>query len=99
MAFPETTVLAASPLESGDVAVWGGPSRLAYDGVDRLADGRLNFEIGDGPRPALQEMASIFKETAFSSLRVEGVPFQSYAAKLDPVESFAKGCIRCNNRE
>jgi alkylated DNA repair protein (DNA oxidative demethylase) len=27
------------PLESGDVAVWGGPSRLAYHGVDPLADG------------------------------------------------------------
>jgi DNA oxidative demethylase len=26
-------------LESGDVVVWGGPSRLAFHGVDRLADG------------------------------------------------------------
>ena len=26
-------------LESGDVAVWGGPSRLAFHGVDKLADG------------------------------------------------------------
>jgi DNA oxidative demethylase len=26
-------------LESGDVAVWGGPSRLAYHGVAKLADG------------------------------------------------------------
>jgi alkylated DNA repair protein (DNA oxidative demethylase) len=27
-------------LESGDVVVWGGPSRLAYHGVDPLAEGR-----------------------------------------------------------
>jgi len=27
------------PLESGDVAVWGGPSRLAFHGVAPLADG------------------------------------------------------------
>jgi alkylated DNA repair protein (DNA oxidative demethylase) len=27
------------PVESGDVAVWGGPSRLAYHGVAPLADG------------------------------------------------------------
>jgi alkylated DNA repair protein (DNA oxidative demethylase) len=26
-------------LESGDVAVWGGPARLAFHGVDKLADG------------------------------------------------------------
>ena len=26
-------------LESGDVVVWGGPSRLAYHGIDPLADG------------------------------------------------------------
>lgn len=26
-------------LESGDVVVWGGPSRLAFHGVDTLADG------------------------------------------------------------
>jgi DNA oxidative demethylase len=26
-------------LESGDVAVWGGPARLAFHGVDPLADG------------------------------------------------------------
>ena len=26
-------------LESGDVAVWGGPARLAYHGVDPLAEG------------------------------------------------------------
>jgi alkylated DNA repair protein (DNA oxidative demethylase) len=26
-------------LESGDVAVWGGPTRLAFHGVDTLADG------------------------------------------------------------
>ncbi len=26
-------------LESGDVAVWGGPTRLAYHGVAPLADG------------------------------------------------------------
>ncbi len=26
-------------LETGDVVVWGGPARLAYHGVDRLADG------------------------------------------------------------
>jgi alkylated DNA repair protein (DNA oxidative demethylase) len=26
-------------LESGDVVVWGGPARLAYHGVDPLADG------------------------------------------------------------
>jgi DNA oxidative demethylase len=26
-------------LESGDVAVWGGPARLAFHGVERLADG------------------------------------------------------------
>jgi DNA oxidative demethylase len=26
-------------LESGDVVVWGGPSRLAFHGVDKLADG------------------------------------------------------------
>ena len=26
-------------LENGDVVVWGGPSRLAYHGVDTLADG------------------------------------------------------------
>jgi len=26
-------------LESGDVAVWGGPSRLAFHGIDKLADG------------------------------------------------------------
>ncbi|HUZ65786.1 MAG TPA: DNA oxidative demethylase AlkB [Acetobacteraceae bacterium] len=26
-------------LESGDVAVWGGPSRLAFHGIDPLADG------------------------------------------------------------
>lgn len=26
-------------LESGDVAVWGGPARLAFHGVDTLADG------------------------------------------------------------
>jgi DNA oxidative demethylase len=25
-------------LESGDVVVWGGPSRLAFRGVDKLAD-------------------------------------------------------------
>lgn len=27
------------PLASGDVVVWGGPSRLAFHGVDKLADG------------------------------------------------------------
>jgi alkylated DNA repair protein (DNA oxidative demethylase) len=27
------------PLASGDVAVWGGPARLAFHGVERLADG------------------------------------------------------------
>ena len=27
-------------LESGDVVVWGGPSRLAFHGVDTLADGQ-----------------------------------------------------------
>jgi alkylated DNA repair protein (DNA oxidative demethylase) len=27
-------------LESGDVVVWGGPSRLAFHGVDALTDGR-----------------------------------------------------------
>jgi DNA oxidative demethylase len=27
-------------LESGDVVVWGGPSRLAFHGVDPLADGK-----------------------------------------------------------
>ena len=27
------------PLESGDVAVWGGPSRLFFHGVDKLPDG------------------------------------------------------------
>jgi len=27
------------PLESGDVAVWGGPTRLAFHGIERLADG------------------------------------------------------------
>jgi alkylated DNA repair protein (DNA oxidative demethylase) len=26
-------------LESGDVVVWGGPSRLAFHGVDTLANG------------------------------------------------------------
>jgi alkylated DNA repair protein (DNA oxidative demethylase) len=26
-------------LESGDVVVWGGPARLAFHGIDRLADG------------------------------------------------------------
>jgi alkylated DNA repair protein (DNA oxidative demethylase) len=26
-------------LESGDVAVWGGPARLAFHGVDKLAEG------------------------------------------------------------
>jgi DNA oxidative demethylase len=26
-------------LDSGDVAVWGGPARLAYHGIDPLADG------------------------------------------------------------
>jgi alkylated DNA repair protein (DNA oxidative demethylase) len=26
-------------LENGDVVVWGGPSRLAFHGVDTLADG------------------------------------------------------------
>ena len=26
-------------LESGDIAVWGGPARLAYHGVAPLADG------------------------------------------------------------
>jgi alkylated DNA repair protein (DNA oxidative demethylase) len=26
-------------LESSDVVVWGGPSRLAFHGVDKLADG------------------------------------------------------------
>jgi DNA oxidative demethylase len=26
-------------LESGDVVVWGGPTRLAFHGIDRLADG------------------------------------------------------------
>ena len=26
-------------LESGDVVVWGGPSRLAFHGVDKLPDG------------------------------------------------------------
>jgi DNA oxidative demethylase len=26
-------------LENGDVVVWGGPSRLAFHGVDKLADG------------------------------------------------------------
>jgi alkylated DNA repair protein (DNA oxidative demethylase) len=26
-------------LESGDVVVWGGPARLAFHGVDPLADG------------------------------------------------------------
>lgn len=26
-------------LESGDVAVWGGPARLAFHGIDTLADG------------------------------------------------------------
>ena len=26
-------------LENGDVAVWGGPSRLAFHGIDTLADG------------------------------------------------------------
>jgi alkylated DNA repair protein (DNA oxidative demethylase) len=38
-------------LESGDVVVWGGPSRLAYHGVDTLADsqhpltGRHRFNL------------------------------------------------------
>lgn len=27
-------------LESGDIVVWGGPSRLAFHGVDTLADGQ-----------------------------------------------------------
>jgi alkylated DNA repair protein (DNA oxidative demethylase) len=27
------------PVENGDVAVWGGPARLTYHGVDRLAAG------------------------------------------------------------
>lgn len=27
------------PLTSGDVAVWGGPARLTYHGIDTLADG------------------------------------------------------------
>ena len=27
------------PLENGDVVVWGGPARLAFHGVDTLADG------------------------------------------------------------
>jgi alkylated DNA repair protein (DNA oxidative demethylase) len=27
------------PLESGDVVVWGGPARLAFHGVDTLAEG------------------------------------------------------------
>jgi len=27
------------PLESGDVVVWGGPSRLVFHGVDKLPDG------------------------------------------------------------
>lgn len=27
------------PLENGDVAVWGGPARLVYHGVEALADG------------------------------------------------------------
>jgi alkylated DNA repair protein (DNA oxidative demethylase) len=26
-------------LESGDVVVWGGPARLAFHGVDTLAEG------------------------------------------------------------
>jgi alkylated DNA repair protein (DNA oxidative demethylase) len=26
-------------VESGDVAVWGGPTRLAFHGVDPVADG------------------------------------------------------------
>jgi alkylated DNA repair protein (DNA oxidative demethylase) len=26
-------------LESGDIVVWGGPTRLAFHGVDALADG------------------------------------------------------------
>jgi DNA oxidative demethylase len=49
-------------LENGDVVVWGGPSRLAFHGVDTLADGehpltgrfRLNLTFrkalaGDSP--------------------------------------------------
>jgi alkylated DNA repair protein (DNA oxidative demethylase) len=28
------------PLEHGDVVVWGGPARLHYHGVLRLADGQ-----------------------------------------------------------
>jgi DNA oxidative demethylase len=48
-------------LENGDVVVWGGPSRLAFHGVDTLADGehpltgrfRLNLTfrkaVGDSP--------------------------------------------------
>ena len=27
------------PLHSGDVAVWGGPARLAFHGIDKLAEG------------------------------------------------------------
>jgi alkylated DNA repair protein (DNA oxidative demethylase) len=27
-------------LEHGDVAMWGGPSRLAFHGVDTLKDGQ-----------------------------------------------------------
>jgi DNA oxidative demethylase len=34
-------------LESGDVVVWGGPARLAFHGVEPLADG---FDALTGPR-------------------------------------------------
>jgi hypothetical protein len=35
----ECRQLDGSTLESGDVVVWGGPSRLAFHGVDTLAKG------------------------------------------------------------
>jgi alkylated DNA repair protein (DNA oxidative demethylase) len=30
-------------LNHGDVCVWGGPSRLAYHGIDPIKEGSLTF--------------------------------------------------------
>ena len=37
------------PLESGDVVVFGGPSRLAYHGVPRLLAGTVDPAVGSLP--------------------------------------------------
>jgi DNA oxidative demethylase len=50
-------------LESGDVAVWGGPARLTYHGVDRL-------EAGDHPLTGNYRFNLTFRRSAYG---VDGI--------------------------